>query len=86
MSDTEADIDIAHEAVGIEVHETEELQELIVAMRDETDRMQICLAIPEVAALCHEMRGWLARRGIDDAQTENLALRWREENPDDSGD
>lgn len=86
MSDEQADIDITHEEVGIEVHEHDDLHELVVAMRTDEDRLSICLAVPEVAALCHEMRGWLARKGIDDEQTENLALRWREEHPADESE
>ena len=78
----ELDIDIVHDDVGLELFESIELTgpgHVLFATRTGEDRTNVGLDIPEVAAVCYGLRLWLARQGIDDAQTENMALLYNEE-------
>lgn len=75
----EIDINIEHSDVAIEVFEFADLTgHVLVALRDDEDAKQIALTLPEVAAVCQDLREWLAKQGVNDAQIENMALLWRE--------
>ncbi len=75
------DIDIVHPDAGFEIHEQEGIDGLVIAVRNTETLNSFCADIPELAAICHGIRLYMARQGIGDDAIENIALQWREANP-----
>lgn len=77
----EIDIDIVHPDAGFELHEHEGIDGMVLAVRTPETLNSFCATVPELAAICHGIRMYMARQGINDDAIENIALQWREENP-----